>query len=178
MVNRKVLFYIEPVQRVYKAMIRVYTQQKGAGFIEVLVALVILAIGLLGVMSMQVKGLTSNQQAVFVTEANMMAVDMAERIVAFGSTGADGGEYDDVSTTAACGAGEDALVCADRTAWTAIFDGNELSLPSASGDVAWTAPDTYTITIRWDNDRDGDAGTDCPNDSDDDLDCFQMVMRL
>ena len=55
--------------------------QMGAGLMEVLVSLLILAIGLLGVVSLQSKGLGSNQQAMFVTEAHFLAQDMADRMV-------------------------------------------------------------------------------------------------
>ncbi|MEO0443492.1 MAG: type IV pilus modification protein PilV [Pseudomonadota bacterium] len=59
--------------------------QKGAGIIEVMVSLLVLAIGLLGVLSLQTNGLNSNQRAAFVTEAQLLAEDMASRILAFGS---------------------------------------------------------------------------------------------
>ena len=48
-------------------------------------------------------------------------------------------------------------------------------LPSAQGVVAARpggAANEYRVTSRWDDDRDGDDGTDCPPDSDDDLDCY------
>jgi len=124
--------------------------QHGAGMIEVLVALVILAIGLLGVLSMQAQGLRSNQQAVFNTEATMLASDMANRILAYTSPG---NVYSGVDTAAGVCAGiANPTVQADCDDWVNAFD--QSALPSARGSVEWAA-DVYTITIRWDHDRIG-----------------------
>jgi len=74
------------------------SSSKGAGLIEILIALTVLAIGLLGVLSLQANGLNSGQRAVFTTEASMLAEDMAERILAFGSTGATLSEFNGTNT--------------------------------------------------------------------------------
>ncbi len=116
-------------------------QQIGAGFIEVLVALVILAIGLLGVMSMQVQGITSNQRALFASEANLLAEDMVDRIFALGVTGAVNGEYNGVGTAANCdsvgnGLADEAVIEQDCTDWSNTITGNNISLPSPVGTVA------------------------------------------
>lgn len=149
-------------------------KQKGAGFIEVLVSLTILAIGLLGVLSMQVTGLTSNQRALFATEVNLLVSDMADRILAYGPAGANNGEYDTLSTENADNLG-DALVNADRTAWAAALTAS--SLPGVVGNVTWVANDldladdvdiaggVYTISIRWNDTREaialGTLAVDC-----------------
>ncbi len=54
----------------------------GRGFtlIEVLVSLVILAVGLLGISGMQVTGLRSNHSALKRSQATLFAADMADRI--------------------------------------------------------------------------------------------------
>lgn len=57
----------------------------GSTLIELLVALFVLAIGLLGVLAMQTTGLKSNQRAEFMTEAHMLASDMLNMIVAYDS---------------------------------------------------------------------------------------------
>lgn len=156
------------------------TNQKGAGFIEVLVALVILAIGLLGVMSMQARGLSSNQRAQFATDVNLLAYDMADRILAHGIAGAGTGEYAGLSTAAAF-QGDDAVAVADQLAWQTAL--NASSLPSARGDVAWDGDtNTYTITIRWDDFRSGVAAgviiADCASNSPATLSCFQLRLSL
>lgn len=155
-------------------------RQQGAGMIEVLVALTVLAIGLLGVMSMQVRGLVSNQRAFFATEANQLAYDMADRILAYGANGADEGEYNGLNSAAAFGG--DARAANDQEGWEEAF--NRANLPSGRGDVTWNGIDTYTITIRWDDERYGvttsnTVAVDCAsNDATTTLTCFQMELRL
>ncbi|MEM6640263.1 MAG: type IV pilus modification protein PilV [Pseudomonadota bacterium] len=55
---------------------------RGFSLIEVLVALVVLSIGLMGIASMQVVGLQFNQQALSTARAVELAGDMADRIQA------------------------------------------------------------------------------------------------
>jgi type IV pilus assembly protein PilV len=159
-------------------------QQRGAGFIEVLVALVILAIGLLGVMSMQARGLSSSQRAIYATYANQLAYDMADRILAYGASGADSGQYSTLTTVGFVATG-DARVNQDQSEWAAIFaPSGQAVLPSGRGDITWDGTDTYTITIRWDDERRGVTTTntvavDCAsNDATTTLTCFQMELRL
>lgn len=60
------------------------SQHKAAGYtlVEVLIATVILAIGLLGMAGIQVKGMRSTQSSFLRTEATNIANDMAERMLA------------------------------------------------------------------------------------------------
>lgn len=172
--------------------------QLGAGLIEVLVAMLILAIGLLGILSLQANGLGSNQRADFVGKGQVLALDMADRILAYGTIdalppnntyrGALNGEYGGTDTDSAVvnpncqapgGPGCNPLntVAYDRAEWQRLF--NVAQLPSGRGTVEWAAP-VYTITVRWDQDRTGASGTDC--DSNDksatgNLSCFVMEVR-
>ena len=52
----------------------------GFSLIEVLVALVVLSIGMIGIAAMQVEGLRFGQQAVIGTRAVGLAADIADRI--------------------------------------------------------------------------------------------------
>ncbi|MFK8032125.1 MAG: type IV pilus modification protein PilV [Gammaproteobacteria bacterium] len=63
-------------------LINVQTRKATRGFslIEVLIALVILSVGMLGVLTLQVKGLQFSQSARISTNAIMAASDMADRI--------------------------------------------------------------------------------------------------
>jgi type IV pilus assembly protein PilV len=54
--------------------------QKGSSLVEVMVALFVLAIGLLGVLAMQSKSMQYNQSAYVYSQAVYLANDMAERI--------------------------------------------------------------------------------------------------
>ncbi|MBQ0755742.1 MAG: type IV pilus modification protein PilV [Amphritea sp.] len=72
-------------QLVYRRSSRFYSSakkisQQGVSLIEVLVTLVLVAIGLSGMMIMQVRGLEQNQSAYLQTQAIAMAGDLADRM--------------------------------------------------------------------------------------------------
>lgn len=54
--------------------------QRGMGLVEVLVALLVLAVGLLGILSMEARGLQLNQLAYYQSQAMFYAQDILERI--------------------------------------------------------------------------------------------------
>ena len=54
--------------------------QRGISLIEVLVAMVVLAVGLLGLLAMQTRGVQLNQAAYFQSQAMFMAHDIVERM--------------------------------------------------------------------------------------------------
>lgn len=56
------------------------SQQNGYGLIEVLVAVLVLAIGLLGLAGLQTQSLRYNNEAYFRTQATLLAMDMADRL--------------------------------------------------------------------------------------------------
>lgn len=156
--------------------------QKGAGFIEVLVALVILAIGLLGVLSMQSRGLGSNQRAVFATEVNTLAADMADRILSYDTAGAVNGEFDGIDS-AAVPAFADAVIQQHSTAWINLV--NASSLPAAVATVDWDGDAAaYTITVQWDDERTGIVAQNCDDNRRDAngnrlfLTCFELMVNL
>ncbi|MBX2808616.1 MAG: type IV pilus modification protein PilV [Cellvibrionaceae bacterium] len=165
-------------------------RQQGAGLIEVMVSLLILGVGLLGVLSLQTKGMNSNQRATFVTEAQILAQDMADRIMGFGNNavGANAGQYGDIAVNKnttpvdpACsvsGCSADDTVLFDTYEWQAQFSNS--SLPGASGTVTWNAP-VYTIRVLWDQERTGasNAPDSCTanNDKTNTLTCFELEVR-
>ncbi|MEH6550499.1 MAG: type IV pilus modification protein PilV [Pseudomonadales bacterium] len=61
-------------------MQRKQSSQQGMGLIEVLVALMVLAIGLLGMLNMQSKGLQFNQAGYYRSQALFLAEDIVERM--------------------------------------------------------------------------------------------------
>jgi len=167
--------------------------EQGIGMVEMLVALVLLGVGLLGALSLQANGLQSNQRASFVTEAHFLAQDMSEKIIAYGSTmsngnsGANEGEYDGIDTGSATyldpGCGSIGASCAmdktielDQFKWQQSL--NNSGLPSVRGMVSWNAS-TYTIRVMWDRDRTGATGMDCNStDKTVNLTCFDMQLSL
>ena len=64
-------------------------RQKGFTLIEVLVALVVMAVGMLGMAALYVEGLRAGRTAIYRTAAVGLAADMADRIRANRNTPAD-----------------------------------------------------------------------------------------
>ena len=159
-------------------------KQHNAGFtmLEVLITMVILAVGLLGLAGMQATGLKSNHQAYMRSQATLLAYDMGDRMRA-NMAGVDAGSYNSLSgdvadppTNPNC----DAAVCTpaqmathDYSNWNfALKD----KLPKGAGSVA-VAGGIFTITVMWDDDKDG-TGTDCAGTAADNLKCFQVELQL
>ena len=173
-------------------MLNIKAQQHGLGMVEVLVSLLLLGVGLLGALSLQATSLNTSQRANFTLEAQLAAMDMTSRLLAYGNTqptAADIDDYDGTDTSQVyvdpnCNPCDRVQTIAfDRFSWKQLLEGNaagnEISLPSAQGEVNWDdANNTYTIIVRYDRDRTGANGTDCdPNDTGD-LTCFIMEVRL
>ena len=137
---------------------------KANGFtlLEVLIALVIFSFGLLALAALMAKGLQYNTSALHRSYASMQAYDMADRMRA-NQIGITDNNYNLIS-----GAGTDpaCITTGCTAAQMAQYDGwawnstNAALLPSGSGSVT-TDGTTYTITVTWDDDRDGVADT-CP----------------
>lgn len=132
----------------------------GFTLIEVLISMLILAVGLLGLAGMQATGLRNNLSAFHRTQATQLAYDLADRMRA---NIADAGLYI-ASTyfTVAPGAAATTPGCTTTAGCTAAqmaqqdlneWNNNLTVLPLATGTVG-VAANIYTITIRWDDDRD------------------------
>ena len=139
---------------------------KANGFtlLEVLIALVIFSFGLLALAALMAKGLQYNTSALHRSYASTQAYDIADRMRA-NRLGITAGNYDsipieDPDTDPGCittGCTPAQMAQYDAWQWNSA---NESLLPSGSGSVSKTG-DTYTITVTWDDDRDGVADT-CP----------------
>lgn len=159
--------------------------QTGFTLLEVMIALVIFSIGLLGLAGLQAGGLRTNTQAQLRTIAVIQAYDMAERIRA-NPRGIEDGDYDalddDTPTaedciSAACTAAEMAIY--DYYEWETI---NQDVLPSGHGTVTSAligggATRLFTITVMWDEERTGVTGTNCSGDPTVDLKCYALVIE-
>lgn len=143
-------------------------QQKQSGFsmIEVLVALVILTIGLLGIAALHLKSLQSGRTATYRTQAVNLAADLADRIrmnrtavAAYGTLFADAAiEVPACFTTGGCI--ESDMAASDLSRWKATL---ALLLPGGQGQVVVTPPvaagepASYVITVQW-----SEAGENAP----------------
>ena len=129
--------------------LRVSLPVRGVGLIEVLVTIVILAIGILGLAGLQASGLRVGQGAMYRGIAAQFAYDMADRMRANGSA-AKGGAYNR-ALGATLPDPEESAAAADQNDWMTRLTA---ALPGADGAVALAADgDTATITVQWDDRR-------------------------
>ncbi len=149
-------------------------RQGGMTLIEILVSLLILAIGMLGMAGLQTVGLRSTQSAYQRTQAAILGHDIVERLRA-NRQGVERGGYDHAvgSVTASCnslsGCTPAQMAANDVAQWKQAL---AAALPEGEGTVCHdsspddgtpAAPacdgggDLFAIKIWWDSDRDGTA---------------------
>ena len=133
-------------------------KESGFSMVEVLVALVVLAIGLLGIAALYLNSLQSGRTAIYRTQAITLAADLADRIrmnrtaqAAYGTLFADAeAVVGACSTTGGCSDAD--LASTDLANWK---DEIALQLPNGEGQVVVTAPvavdepASYVVTVRW-----------------------------
>lgn len=130
-------------------------RERNSGFtlLEVLIALVVLSIGLLGVAALQAVGLRSSQGAYLTSQASLLAYDMADRIRANPGSAA----YNNFQTDCAAAGGD--LAGADLQEWSCAV---EALLPSGIGTITGAQVQNfsfgvlgtitrYTITLTWED---------------------------
>jgi len=125
------------------------SHERGLSLIEVLVAIVIISLGLLGMAGLQAASLRTSQSAFYRAQAAQFANDMAERMRA--NLG-DARNYTLAMTdTAPAGA---SVRDRDRADWLARI----ATLPAGDGSIAVDlASNTVTIAVQWDDSRAGGA---------------------
>jgi type IV pilus assembly protein PilV len=132
------------------------TREGGFTLIEILVAIVILSVGLLGLAGLQANGLQANHGAYLRSQASILAYDMIDAMRA-NRAAARAGNYDVAIGASVAGA---SIAAQDVTTWKA---GLAAALPAGDGAIARgaaPATDRITITIQWDDTRAGGSATE------------------
>lgn len=129
-------------------------QQAAFTLLEVLIAVFILAVGLLGLAGLQTMGMRNNNSAYLRSQATVLADDIADRIRANRDT-----DYTSVAaaTVSAClttaGCDPDDMAKNDLKEWQ---DAVAAALPSGTGTLSLSS-NVYTVTIQWDDSFSGNA---------------------
>ena len=150
---------------------RLTSTQSGFTLLEVVIAILVLAIGLLGLASLQAVGLQFNQSSQFRTQATNLAYEMADRMRSNRQAARDTeSDYNidlaapPLSCTQNFALDQATVAIRDVQSWR-----NNLAclLPSGRGAIAVDSDGMATITVQWDDSR----GQEAPED-------FVMVTRL
>jgi type IV pilus assembly protein PilV len=130
--------------------------QAGFSLLEILVTLVILALGLLGTAGLQAQALRTNQGGQFRTQAVFLAADIAERMEANKAAAVAGGYAvaAGVSTSSStncnsASCNSDDLALFDLNAWQNSITN---TLPGGSWTITQTTignPSVYSIVVSW-----------------------------
>lgn len=145
-------------------------RQSGFSLLEVLIAVVVTSVGLIGLAGMQAAGLNSNQRAYQRSQATVLAYDLADRMRA--NTNSINSYLTSSMTLAQAVAAGEVAGCKSTTgcstaqmAQTDLVDWNAdltVALPNPTGVItldnrgtATLDDDLYTITLSWDDDRNG-----------------------
>jgi type IV pilus assembly protein PilV len=167
--------------------------------VEVLTSMLVLAVGVLGMLSVQSNAVKLMQNSYSQGQAAMLAHDLADRMRAnaaaatatnsyvhsFDAAKARQGKQDSARNCSSSSCTGSQLADYDLQHWQHKID---RALPGAVSVVERTATagsggaktDDFLITLRWDDDRSGSTGTECDpaRRSADDLDCWQMTVSF
>jgi type IV pilus assembly protein PilV len=137
--------------------------QQGFTLLEVLIAMLVLTLGLLGLAALQATTLKNNQNSYYRSQATQFAYDIADRIRANeveALKGAASKYFMDINAAqqktgcnSTTGCSSALMAENDLYEWESIITG---TLPSGVGLVSQNGTNGFLITIQWDDNRDGD----------------------
>lgn len=134
-----------------------HCQHQGFSLLEVLIAIVVLAIGLLGVASLQMNSMGFTHSAYLRSQATLQVQNMADRMRS-NLEGVKAGHYNNVDTTfsssanpscftASVGCTPQEMAAFDEFEWQTA---NQALLPQGSGSVSGEGEGSiFTITVSW-----------------------------
>jgi len=162
-----------------------HRKEGGFTLLEVLIALLVLSIGLLGLAALQTVGLRSNQMATQRTQATQAAYNISDRMHAnpVGLTQANSYYVIATSATPVMIKNCDAVICTpaetagfDLVQWRALVE----QLPGGKSEITQAVSAgvvIHTITVHWNETRDpAVTGETCPPASNTDLRCIQLTL--
>jgi len=164
---------MQSMNRQQKSPIR----SRGFTLLEVLISIIIIAIGLLGMAGLQVTTLRNNNSSSMRTQATFLAEDMADRMRS-NVAGVTAGNYAPTTTipttstvscetstgcaiSSASGCSASELAAYDICEWQNnlyILNGNS-GLPLGTGQITSLLNGIFQIRVTWDDDRNGVAST-------------------
>ena len=166
---RNYLTIMRPVEHTHRQ------KQQGFTLLEVLIALLVLSIGLLGLAALQTTSLRSNQMASMRTTATQLAYDISDRLRA-NPAGVAAGEYVLAGGSTPTGT---SVAAVDLIAWNlgvVALPGGRSSITQCDGTSVPPCDGlTHVITVQWDEMRTGATGTTCPPALETDLRCYRLI---
>ncbi|WP_394752089.1 type IV pilus modification protein PilV [Crenothrix sp.] len=146
----------------------------GFTLIEVLIAMMILAVGLLGLAALQASSLRNNQSAYYRSQATQLAYDIADRMRVNVASAATYTVADSANVHDSCLAIEGCTPAEmaehDLYEWNTAI---QSILPSGTGTITGATVagvSTYKVDINWDDNRDDAVDDNDPS--------FSMSFRL
>ncbi|WP_133129559.1 type IV pilus modification protein PilV [Legionella yabuuchiae] len=151
--------------------------QAAFSLLEVLISVVVLAIGLLGIAAMQLNMIRYNHSAhlrsIAIAQVNNMIDSMRANYA-----GVEAGHYNAISgippDPACSNCSSSQIAQRDAHIWNSY---NSELLPSGQGTVTNNGS-THTITVHWDNNRTGATGLGCGANPQVDLTCLTVEVQL
>jgi type IV pilus assembly protein PilV len=157
------------------------TKNRGFTLLEILIAVVVLSVGLLGIAGLQALGQQSNHSAYLRSQATALAYDIIDRMRA-NKAGVSSGDYNAIDTTANTYTDPGCASSTCTSSQMAQFDmydwQQDLStqLPTGNGKVVGAGSGSiFTVTVMWDDDRNGSASLVCGAGT---LKCFTVSSKL
>jgi type IV pilus assembly protein PilV len=124
---------------------------RGLTLVEILVALLVLSIGLLGFAALQTTSLRFNTSAYYRTQATALAYDLADRMRANRQAAIDGaytvGFQDPPPACNAIAVGVGSVAEQDIAAWRSAL---ACRVPQSTGSVVPNGNE-FTVTVQWDD---------------------------